>query len=145
MKRFAIPLIGAMSFTFAMAWTLGSRAVNRPTLPPSQPPVDIYEHSVAAVGLVEPESENINLSCAVSGLVTAVYVKAGDRVRTGQKLFALDDRDLRADLQVKRAALESAQAQLEKLKQEPRAEEVPPAEARLRSAQADSADAEVQM
>ena len=145
MKRFAIPLIGAMSFTFAMAWTLGSRAVNRPTLPPSQPPVDIYEHSVAAVGLVEPESENINLSCAVSGLVTAVYVKAGDRVRTGQKLFALDDRDLRADLQVKRAALESAQAQLEKLKQEPRAEEVPPSEAHVRSAQADLADAEVQM
>ena len=145
MKRFAIPLIGAMSFTFAMAWTLGSRAVNRPTLPPSQPPVDIYEHSVAAVGLVEPESENINLSCAVSGLVTAVYVKAGDRVRTGQKLFALDDRDLRAGLQVKRAALESAQAQLEKLKQEPRAEEVPPSEAHVRSAQADLADAEVQM
>ena len=145
MKRFAIPLIGAMSFTFAMAWTLGSRAVNRPTLPPSQPPVDIYEHSVAAVGLVEPESEKIDLSCAVSGLVTAVYVKAGDRVHTRQRLFAVDDRDLKADVQVKRAALESAQAQLEKLKQEPRAEEVPPSEAHVRSAQADLADAEVQM
>jgi len=97
------------------------------------------------VGLVEPESENINLSCAVSGLVTAVYVKAGDRVQSGQKLFSLDDRDLRADLEVKRAALEAARAQLEKLKEEPRAEEVPPAEARVRSAQADLADAEVQM
>ena len=145
MKRFVLPLVAAVSLTFAVAWTFGSRTVNRPTLPPSQPPVDIYEHSVAAVGLVEPESENINLSCAVSGLVTAVYVKAGDRVQSGQKLFSLDDRDLRADLEVKRAALGAARAQLEKLKEEPRAEEVPPAEARVRSAQADSADAEVQM
>jgi multidrug resistance efflux pump len=145
MKRFAMPLIAAISLTFAMAWTLGSRAVNRRTLPPSQPPVDIYEHSVAAVGLVEPESENINLSCAVSGLVTAVYVKAGDSVQSGQKLFSLDDRDLRADLQVKRTALESARAQLVKLQQEPRAEEVPPSEARVRAADADLADAEVQM
>ena len=145
MKRFVLPLVAAVSLTFAVAWTFGSRSVNRPTLPPSQPPVDIYEHSVAAVGLVEPESENINLSCAVSGLVTAVYVKAGDRVQSGQKLFSLDDRDLRADLEVKRAALGAARAQLEKLKEEPRAEEVPPAEARVRSAQADSADAEVQM
>src|SRR6516165_12515204 len=145
MKRFVLPLVAAVSLTFAVAWTFGSRTVNRPTLPPSQPPADIYEHSVAAVGLVEPESENINLSCAVSGLVTAVYVKAGDRVQSGQKLFSLDDRDLRADLEVKRAALGAARAQLEKLKEEPRAEEVPPAEARVRSAQADSADAEVQM
>ena len=145
MKRFVIWLVGAVSLTFAIAWTVGSRAVDRPTVLPSQPPVGIYEHSVAAVGLVEPESENISLSCAVSGLVTAVYVKAGDRVETGQKLFSLDDRDLRADLEVKRAALEAAQAQLAKLKQEPRTEEIPPAEARVREAQADLADSEVQM
>src|SRR5262249_20334077 len=145
MKRFVLPLVAAVSLTFAVAWTVGSHAVNRPTLPPAQPPVNIYEHSVAAVGLVEPESENINLSCAVSGLVSAVYVKAGDRVQSGQKLFSLDDRDLQADLVVKRAALEAARAQLAKLKEEPRAEEVPPAEARVRAAQADLADAEVQM
>lgn len=145
MKKFAIPLVAAICFTFSIAWTLGSRAVTGKTLPPSQPPVDIYEHSVAAVGLVEPESENISLSCAVSGLVTGVYVKTGDRVKSGQKLFSLDDRDLRADLQVKRAALEAARAQLERLKQQPRAEEVPPSEAHVRAARADLADAEVQM
>jgi len=61
-------------------------------------------------------------------MVTRLYVKAGDRVGQGQKLFSLDDRDLRADQQVKRAALEEAQARLAKLEQEPRAEDIPPAE-----------------
>jgi len=97
------------------------------------------------VGLVEANSENIDVSCAVSGMVTRLYVKAGDRVGQGQKLFSLDDRDLRADQQVKRAALEEAQARLAKLEQEPRAEDIPPAEERVREAQANLADAEVQV
>jgi HlyD family secretion protein len=145
MKRFAIPFVAVVSLTFAIAWTVGSRAVSRPTLPPSQPPIAISTQSVAAVGLVEPESENIDISCAVSGLVTAVYVKAGDRVQAGQKLFSLDDRDLEADREVKRTALEAARAQLKKLEEQPRAEEVPPAEARVREAQANLEDAEVQV
>ncbi|PYV05307.1 MAG: secretion protein HlyD, partial [Acidobacteria bacterium] len=104
MKRFILPLVAAISLTFAVAWTLGSRPVRRPTVPPSQPPSAMASQSVAAVGLVEPESENIAVSCAVPGLVTQVYVKAGDRVQAGQQLFSLDDRDLEADLRVKRAA-----------------------------------------
>jgi multidrug resistance efflux pump len=78
-------------------------------------------------------------------MVTQLYVKAGDRVGRNQKLFSLDDRDLRADQQVKRTALEGAQARLAKLEQEPRAEDIPPAEERVREAQANLADAEVQV
>jgi multidrug resistance efflux pump len=78
-------------------------------------------------------------------LVTAVYVKAGERVQTGQKLFSLDDRDLQADLQVKRAALDAARARLAKLVEQPRAEDIPPAEARVREAQANWADTAVQV
>ena len=133
MKKFAIPFVAVISLTFAVAWTMGSRPVRRPTLPPSEPPSALSAQSVAAVGLVEPESENIAVSCAVSGMVTGVYVKAGDRVQAGQKLFSLDDRDLQADLRVKRAALEAARARLAKLEEQPRAEDIPPAEARARS------------
>jgi multidrug resistance efflux pump len=78
-------------------------------------------------------------------MVTDVYVKAGDRVQAGQKLFSLDDRDLQADLGVKRVACEAARARLTKLEEQPRAEDIPPAEARVREAQANLADAEVQM
>ena len=71
------------------------------------------ENTVAAVGLVEPESENIELSCSVSGRVTGLYVQAGDHVKHGQRLFTVDDRDIAAELGVKRAALALAQAKLQ--------------------------------
>ena len=145
MKRYALPFLAVMSLTFAVAWTLGARPARRATSPSSEPPSAVGAQSVAAVGMVEAESENIALSCSVSGMVTGVYVKSGDRVQAGQKLFSLDDRDLQSDLKVKRAALQAARARLAKLEELPRAEDVPPAEARVHEAQASLADAEVQV
>src|SRR5262249_1022697 len=89
-----------------------------------------YARAGAGVGFVEASSENIAISTRVSGLCTQVYVKVGDQVRAGQKLFSLDDRDLQAELAVRRRSLDVAQAQLEKLLRAPRPEEVPVAEAR---------------
>ena len=145
MKRYAVPAIAIVSLMFAIVWTVAATPVHKATVPPSPPPESTFGTTVAAVGLVEPESENIAVSCAVPGLVTAVYVGAGDRVRAGQKLFSLDDRDLAADLRVKQAALEAATARLKRLENEPRVEDIPPAEAKVREAQAELADAGVQM
>jgi len=145
MKRFAIPAIAVASLVFAIIWTVAATPVHKTTTPPSPPPQTSSANTVGAVGLVEPESENIEISCPISGLVTAVYVQAGDRVHAGQKLFSLDDRALQAELHEKETALEVARAKLKKLEEEPRAEDIPPAEAKVREAQADLADAEVQM
>ena len=145
MKRTVLPIVAAVAGILGMISVARTRPKREPTVPPSAPPTSSFEHVVAGVGLVEANSENIDISCAVSGMVTQLYVKAGDRVGQGQKLFSLDDRDLRADQQVKRTALEEAQARLAKLEQEPRAEDIPPAEERVREAQANLADAEVQV
>ena len=145
MKRYAVPAIAVVSLLFAIIWTLAATPVHKTTVPPSPPPESTSANTVAAVGLVEPESENIAVSCPVSGLVTGVHVAAGDRVHAGQKLFSLDDRDLQADLRVKQAMLEAAKAKLKRLEEQPRAEDIPPAEAKVREAQASLADAEVQM
>lgn len=145
MKRYTLPAVAIASLIFAVVWTLAATPVHKVTVPPSLPPERPFANAVAAVGLVEPESENISISCAVSGLVTDVYANAGDRVHAGQKLFAIDDRDLQADLRVKQAALEAATAHLDKLEDEPRAEDIPPAEARVREAEAELADAQVQV
>src|ERR671924_275724 len=117
MRRFLLPVLALVSLTFALSWTLAARPQRPPTDPLYAPPIPSSQQAVAAVGLVEPETENISVSCSVSGLVTAVYVKAGDRVHAGQKLFSLDDRDLQADLRVKQAALDAAQAKLKKLEE----------------------------
>jgi multidrug resistance efflux pump len=145
MKRYILPFVAVASLVFAVGWTLAERPVRKRTEPLAPPPETTSAHTVAAVGLVEPGTENIDLSCAVSGLVTSLYVKAGDRVRAGQKLFEIDGRDLVADLAAKRAALDSARAQLAKLEAAPRAEELPPAEAKVAEAKAQLEDAEVQV
>lgn len=143
--RKTVPLIAAIAFIFAVGAVLAMKPVRRPEPPPSPPPATSFAFSVGAVGLVEANTENINVSCAVSGMVTQLYVKAGDHVRQGRKLFSLDDRELQADLEVKRTALNQARAQLAKLVAEPRPEELPPLEAKVAEAQAQVADAEVQV
>src|SRR5205807_1107575 len=115
--------------------------------PASTPPVEPARNPfagrpVAGVGVVEPRSENISLGSALPGLVTGVFVKVGDRVGKGQVLFELDDRQLRAELAARKAALAAAQAQLDRLKTMPRREEVPPLEARQREAKENLIDQE---
>lgn len=143
--RYTVPVVAILSLTFAITWALASKPVHTPTVPPSPPPESTSQNTVAAVGLVEPESENVDLSCSVSGMVTGLYAKAGDHVKRGQRLFTVDDRDVVAELGVKRAALALAQVKLQKLEEEPRAEEIPPAEAKVEEAKALLADAEVQV
>lgn len=124
MKRYIIPFFAAISVLFAVNYTISRRPIHNQTAPPSPPPETTSETIVAAEGLVEPASENISLSSAVFGLVTRLYVNTGNHVRAGDPLFSLDDRELVADLGVKRAALAAAQARLSKLEQAPRLEEV---------------------
>jgi multidrug resistance efflux pump len=97
------------------------------------------------VGLVEASSENIAISAPVPGMVTRVYVTAGDRLVRGEKLFSIDDRDLKAELALRRSSLALAKAKLERLLRSPRPEEIPPAEAKVREAEQLFDDADVQM
>jgi multidrug resistance efflux pump len=145
MKGYLLPIFAGASLVFATLSALAHHGGETASDPPAAPPEGARDRTVAAVGLVEAPTEDIQLSCAVSGMVTGLYVKAGDRVYAGQPLFAVDDRDLQADLAVKRAALDSARAQLARLQAQPRPEELPPLEAKVREATALLRDAEVQV
>jgi len=144
MKKYGLPLLALIALIFGTIEVWKWRSVKSATTPPSAPPTADFQHTVGAVGLIEASSENIAISTAVPGLVMQVHVKAGDQVKAGQNLFSLDDRDLRAELEVRRTELEVASRKLAKLEQSPRAEEIPPAEARVREAEAAMADAAVQ-
>jgi len=145
MKGYFLPLLAVLCIVAAVGWTYSVRPKHQPTLPSAPPPESPVSGGVAGVGLVEPESENVQISCAVSGMVTGLYVKAGDRVSKGQRLFSLDDRELTADLGVKKAAVAGAEARLKKLEEEPRPEEIPTAQAKVTEAAALLADARVQV
>lgn len=84
-----------------------------PAPPPSvQPPVKPQTGGIGAAGLVEAMYDNTQLGAPVAGIVSKVFVNAGDRVKVGQPLFQIDDRDIRAQLALQQANLRVAQAQL---------------------------------
>ncbi len=105
MKRLILPAIALL----AALWSVYSVARTRPrrqvTAPPATPPVSDFQNTVAAVGLVEASTENISIGTPLSGVVDRVFVTAGQTVKSGDPLFQLDIRHLRAELKVKHEAL----------------------------------------
>lgn len=91
--------------------------------PPQPPAPKPYAQSVSATGILEALSENVAIGVPLPGLVTEVKVKVNDTVKTGDVLFRLDDRDLRAQelstkakIEVARARIAVSDAQLAKVK-----------------------------
>jgi multidrug resistance efflux pump len=113
-----------------------------PPVPPARAPVGA---GVAGAGLVEAQTENIAVGTNLPGIVTKVFVKVDQKVRPGDALFMIDDTALKADRLVKQRSLESARAQLDRLKLMPRPEELPALEARVRELRANLADQEDQL
>ena len=71
---------------------------------------------VEVVGTTASE-EKINLSARIPAYVGEIFASAGDRVKKGQKLIALDDRDIRQKLAAAEAQLNQAQTEYERAKQ----------------------------
>jgi multidrug efflux pump subunit AcrA (membrane-fusion protein) len=112
MKRYALPLIGVLAAVWATFSVARTHPRRQTTDPPGPPPVSGFPSTVAAVGLVEASTENISVGSPLAGVVERVYVTAGQDVRAGDPLFALDVRHLRAQLRVRREALAVARARV---------------------------------
>ncbi len=123
MKRFMIPLIALLAALGAAISIARTHPSRQTTDPPTRPPVSDFPNTVAAVGLVEASTENISVGTPLNGVVSKVFVTAGQTARAGDPLFELDMRHLRADLKVRkeahavaRAHVDVAQAHLDDLK-----------------------------
>ena len=143
--KYLLPLLAAAGLGLAVfAVVQGSQTA--PQAIPVVPPVTGPKFaSISGAGLVEARTENIPIGVNVPGVVTQIHIKKGDHVTEGQELFTLDDTELKAQLAVKRAELLSAEAQLHKLRNTPRAEDEAAAMAALREAEARCNDAESAM
>ena len=142
-RKFLLPALAIAGVVFAI---LTVRAGNKPvpvSKPVAEPALAPFPSYVAGSGLIEAATENIAVGTPVAGVVTLVNAKVGDTVKAGTPLFQIDDRELRAELAVRQAALLSARAELTKLENQPRPEEIPVAEARVREAQATLENAKV--
>lgn len=129
-RKYVLPLLAVLGVAAAIAMVIqGNRSapVTQPATQPANAPFSSY---IFGPGIVEASTENIAVGTPVSGIVTAIYVKWGDRVKTGQPLFKVDIRDLDAQLLPANAKVKEAEAQLL------------PADAQVNEAQARLAKAE---
>ena len=110
MKRFLLPILGIVAALWA-AYSVARTAPRRhSTNPPAAAPVSDFSRTVAAVGLIEANSENIAIGTPLAGVVDQVFVSVGKSVNAGDPLFVLDTRQLRADLAVRRSSLAVAKS-----------------------------------
>jgi multidrug efflux pump subunit AcrA (membrane-fusion protein) len=110
MKRFILPSIGILAATWAAYSVVRTQPRRAQTDPPAPPAVSNYQDTVAAVGLIEASTENIWVGTPLAGVVVRVLVTAGQSVTSGQPLFELDTRQLRAELAVRQQTVSVAQA-----------------------------------
>lgn len=135
LHKFLVPVFAVAALGFAI-YSVVNAQHEVPVKPPFNAPAESpYDRLVAGSGITEARTENIAIGAAVPGLVTEVNVKVGDIVRPGEQLFKVDDRPQRADLKVRQAMLTSAKAQLHRLQNMPRVEEVKPSEQKVSEAQ----------
>lgn len=114
--KYILPLAAMGLLIFAIVHVSGAQKPEPPSLPLSEPAHVPYRRTVAGAGIIEPKTENIAIGSPVPGLVWKVNVQVGDEIEPRTVLFELDKRNLEADLEVRKAALQSAQAQLEQIK-----------------------------
>jgi multidrug resistance efflux pump len=143
-----LPLVAVLGIAVGLGsvYVKQEAQVSKPLRDPPVQPIE-FDKPIFGAGLVEAQRENIPIGTVVPGVVMEVSVdgrpgyspphkKVGDRVTKGEALFRIDDRDLRAELKVREAALIAAESQLHRLIAMPRTEDVPPAEAAVDEAYA---------
>ena len=134
--QIALPLAATALAGFAGWFVWSTRRVEAPVPPPAMPARSPFATTLACSGIVEAQSENIAVGSPTAGVVVEVFVKVGDKVDAAAPLFRLDDRDLRGELEVRKAAVSQARADLIRLEAEPRRETIPPLVATVNEAKA---------
>lgn len=137
LRGLVLPLLAAFSLGYTVWHVSTSSPVVTATEPVVVPPTNPFAAAVAAVGLVEPQSENIDVAAVVPGTVEEVLVQVGETVAVGDPLFRLDGRLRRAELAVQVARLAEAEATLARWQQMPRPEDLPPSAARVERARSE--------
>lgn len=136
--KFGMPLLAAIALGFGASTTMLLKPNDILVPPVAQPPASSLTGAVVAgLGVIEPPGESVFVATPLAGVVQHVHVVTGQAVKTGDPLFTLDDRELRADLAIRDAAIAEQRAELDRLRRGTRPEDLPPARARVAAAEAD--------
>lgn len=111
-RKLILPFLAMIGFGVAIAMVLRGNQTAPAAQAVVHPAGTPFSSYVFGPGIVEASTENIAIGTPVSGIVTAVYVKWGDRVKTGAPLFKVDTRDLEAQILPANAKVKEVEAQL---------------------------------
>jgi multidrug efflux pump subunit AcrA (membrane-fusion protein) len=114
--RHILPYIAVVALVLtaaAVALTQPDRAMTTPSKSPPVVPQALAGRTVSGAGLVEPSSQLIEVGTQRSGIITRLYVQAGDRVTRGQPLFTIDARDARSQLGERTASVQLARERVD--------------------------------
>lgn len=137
----AIAIACAVFIPLALFRTHDAAPEHAETIPrPTSP----FKSAIFGVGIVIAGSDNISIGTPMHRLVDKVLVKVGAKVKAGDPLLYLENRDLKADLAMQLVAYDIAVAQLERLQAYPRAEDLETAAAALKSAEIEKKQAHSQ-
>lgn len=148
---FWLALLGLGILAVLVNATTSHQPVPPPLLEPSENP---FSKGIGASGIIEAIHENTRIGVPLPGLVVEVPVKVWRKVKPGDVLLRLDDREMRARLMTQRAELTLREAELARARRqhdrfakidrdviareelEKRADELPVAEAAVENAKA---------
>ncbi len=109
--KYVLPLLALAGIVLAVAEVARNRNPEPPAPASIDRPEPPYASFVAGTGLVEASTENISVGSPVAGIVDRLFVRVGDMVKSGDPLFEIDGRALRAELATRRAAVQVAAVQ----------------------------------
>lgn len=110
LKYKILPLLAATGLGYAILVASRTQTPHVPAPPVALPAQAPYVNYIGASGIVEASTNNISLGTSLPGIVKAVHVRVGDRVKTGAPLLEIDDREYRSALELKKARLWEAKA-----------------------------------
>jgi RND family efflux transporter MFP subunit len=107
-------------FGFGVVVALVNATTAKPPIPPplSAPAEKPFAKGVGASGIIEAIHENTQVGVPLPGLVTELPVKVWDRVKAGEVLIKLDDREVRAKLTTQEAELALREAELDRARRQ---------------------------
>ena len=115
-RKYLLPVLAVAGAIFAIWMVQRAAKPVIPAQPVADPPHPSISRKISGAGIVEASTRNLSIGSHTSGIVARVYVKVGDRVKPGDRLFCLDDRRLRAELAVREADQLQAEASLQDLR-----------------------------
>ncbi len=111
-RKYVIPALAVLGVVFAIRTVVtGSKPVV-PAPPVAMPSESPFPTFVAGSGIIEASTENIAIGTQIPGIIAERYANQGDRVKKGDPLFKIDDRELRAQLAVQKSMVQVSEAEL---------------------------------